>query len=257
MRVITVNTNGIRAAARKGFFDWLEKQDADVVCIQETKAQLHQLEDPIFHPQGYHCYYFDAVKKGYSGTALYCKKKPNKVIEGLGWDPADSEGRYIQADFDGVSVISMYLPSGSSSDEVQIKKEGFMANIFEHFKALRRKRREFIICADWNICHKEIDLKNWRPNRKNSGFLPHEREWLSSLFDDLGYVDAFREINTEEAQYTWWSNRGQAWANNVGWRLDYQVVTPGLVDKIQSEHIYKDQRFSDHAPLIMDYKIDY
>jgi exodeoxyribonuclease-3 len=165
MRVITVNTNGIRAAARKGFFEWLPQQNADVVCIQETKAQIDQLQDPIFHPEGYHCYYFDAEKKGYSGTALYCKKKPNKVTKGLGWDPADSEGRYIQADFDGVSVISMYLPSGSSSEEVQIKKEGFMANIFEHFKALRRKRREFIIWAEWDICHKAIDLKNLRGNR--------------------------------------------------------------------------------------------
>lgn len=257
MKVITVNTNGIRAAARKGFFDWLAKEQPDVVCIQETKAQVDQLSDPVFHPEGYHRYFFDAEKKGYSGTALYCKKKPNKVIKGLGWDPADSEGRYIQADFDGVSVISMYLPSGSSSETVQQKKEGFMTNIMEHFKSLRRKHREYIICADWNICHKEIDLKNWRPNRKNSGFLPHEREWLDTLFDEVGYVDAFREINQEAEQYTWWSNRGQAWANNVGWRLDYHVITPGLVDKIQSASVYKEERFSDHAPFIMEYDIDY
>jgi exodeoxyribonuclease-3 len=257
MRVITVNTNGIRAAGRKGFFEWLEGKDADVVCIQETKAQVDQLDDPMYHPAGYHCYYFDAEKKGYSGTALYCKKKPNKVTRGLGWDPADSEGRYIQADFDGVSVISMYLPSGSSSEIVQAKKEGFMANIQQHFKDLRRKRREFIICADWNICHKNIDIKNWKPNSKNSGFLPHERQWLDTLFDDMGYIDAFREINALEHQYTWWSNRGQAWANNVGWRLDYQVVSPGLKGKATAEEIYTEQRFSDHAPLIMDYAIDY
>mgnify|MGYP000465107735 CR=1 FL=1 len=257
MRVITVNTNGIRAAARKGFFQWLKTKDADVVCIQETKAQVHQLEDAMFHPEGYHCYYFDAEKKGYSGTALYCKKKPKKVTRGLGWDPADSEGRFIQADFDGVSVISMYLPSGSSSETVQIKKEGFMENVEAYFKSLRRKRREYIICADWNICHKEIDLKNWKPNRKNSGFLPHEREWLTKLYDEFGYVDAFREINQLEDQYTWWSNRGQAWAKNVGWRLDYQVVTPGLKDKVEAEEVYKEERFSDHAPLIMDYSIDY
>lgn len=257
MRVITVNTNGIRAAARKGFFEWLSTKDADVVCIQETKAQVHQLEDDVFHPEGYHCFYFDAEKKGYSGTALYCKKKPTKVIKGLGWDPADSEGRFIQADFDGVSVISMYLPSGSSSELVQIKKEGFMANVKKHFESLRRKRREYIICGDWNICHKEIDLKNWKPNRKNSGFLPHEREWLTHLFDELGYVDAFREVNSMGDQYTWWSNRGQAWSKNVGWRLDYQVVTPGLKDKVTAEEVYRDERFSDHAPLIMDYSIDY
>jgi exodeoxyribonuclease-3 len=257
MKVITVNTNGIRAAARKGFFDWLLNQQADVVCIQETKAQIDQLSDAVFHPEGYHCYYFDAEKKGYSGTALYCRKKPNKVIRGLGWDPADSEGRYIQADFDGVSVISLYLPSGSSSDERQQRKIQFMDNIMPHFKALRRKRREFIICADWNICHREIDLKNWKPNRKNSGFLPEERAWLDQLFDEVGYVDAFRVINQQAEQYTWWSNRGQAWAKNVGWRLDYHVITPGLVDKIQSAEIYKDQRFSDHAPFIMEYDVEH
>ena len=257
MRIITVNTNGIRAAARKGFFDWLPQQDADVVCIQETKAQIDQLSDPIFHPEGYHCYYFDAEKKGYSGTALFCKKEPTKITRGLGFDIADTQGRYIQADFDGVSVASIYFPSGSSGDEAQARKEIFLEHIMEYFKAARRKRREFIFCADWNICHKEIDLKNWRANRKNSGFLPHEREWLDVLFDEVGYVDAFREINQEEAQYTWWSNRGQAWANNVGWRLDYHTVTPGLKDKIQSASIYKDERFSDHAPFIMDYAIDY
>jgi len=257
MRVISVNTNGIRAAARKGFFDWLAMQDADVVCVQETKAQIDQLTDPVFHPVGYYSYYFDAEKKGYSGTALFCKKEPKSIVRGLGWDPADSQGRYIQADFDGVSVASIYLPSGSSGDEAQARKEVFMSNIMDHFKAMRRKRREFIFCADWNICHKEIDIKNWKGNRKNSGFLPHERAWLDDLYDDVGYVDAFRQINQEEDQYTWWSNRGQAWANNVGWRLDYHVITPGLVDKIQSASIYKDERFSDHAPFTIDYDIDY
>lgn len=257
MKVITVNTNGIRAAARKGFFEWLKKQDADVVCIQETKAQVEQLIDPMFYPEGYHCYYYDAEKKGYSGTALYCKQKPKQVIRGLGFDIADTQGRYIQADFDGVSVASIYLPSGSSGDEAQARKDVFLGHIMGHFKAMRRKRREFIFCADWNICHREIDLKNWRGNRKNSGFLPHEREWLDTLFDDVGYVDAFRAINQEAEQYTWWSNRGQAWANNTGWRLDYHVVTPGLVDKIQSASIYKEQRFSDHAPFIMEYDISY
>lgn len=255
MRVISINTNGIRAAARKGFFDWLAKQEADVVCVQETKAQLDQLSDPIFHPEGYHSYYCDAEKKGYSGTALFCKKKPTKVTTGLGFDIADTQGRYIQADFDGVSVASIYLPSGSSGDEAQARKDVFLGHIMEHFKAMRRKRREFIFCADWNICHKEIDLKNWRGNRKNSGFLPHEREWLDTLFDDVGYVDAFRQINQQEEQYTWWSNRGQAWDNNTGWRIDYQVATPGLKEKVVRAEIYKDERFSDHAPLTLEYDI--
>ena len=255
-KIITCNTNGIRAAARKGFFDWLSAEQADVVCIQETKAQVDQLTDPVFTPAGYHCYYNDAIKKGYSGTAIYSKVKPQKVITRLGWDPADSEGRYTQVDFKGLSVISLYLPSGSSSEQVLQKKLGFMDKFMEHLRALKRKRREVIICADWNICHQQIDLRNWRSNQKNSGFLPEERAWLDVLFDEVGYLDSFRLVNTEPDQYTWWSNRGQAWANNVGWRLDYQVITPKLADKVTAAAIYKDERFSDHAPQIMEYAID-
>ncbi|MBO6752436.1 MULTISPECIES: exodeoxyribonuclease III [Spongiibacter] len=252
MRIITANTNGIRAAARKGFFEWLATQDADVVCIQETKAQRDQLDDPQFHPEGYSVMYSDAEKKGYSGTAMYCKTPPKQFVTALGWDPADSEGRYIRADYDNISVISLYMPSGSSSDEAQAKKDDFLERIYPHFVELKEQGRELIICADWNICHKEIDLKNWKPNQKNSGFLPHERAWLDKLYDEAGFVDAFREIN-QEAVYTWWSNRGQAYANNVGWRLDYQVITPGLVDSIRDAWVYNDERFSDHAPFIMDY----
>ena len=255
-KIITCNTNGIRAAARKGFFEWLEGEQADVVCIQETKAQVDQLTDPVFTPVGYHCYYNDAVKKGYSGTALYSRVKPQNVITSLGWDPADSEGRYLQADYKGLSVISLYMPSGSSSEEVLQKKLRFMDIFMEHLRALRRKRREFIICADWNICHQQIDLKNWRSNQKNSGFLPQERAWLDVLYDEVGYIDSFRLVNTESEQYTWWSNRGQAWAKNVGWRLDYQVISPKLADKVQAANIYKEQRFSDHAPQIMEYDLE-
>ena len=255
-KIITCNTNGIRAAARKGFFDWLAGQQADVVCIQETKAQEDPLSDPVFMPVGYHCYYNDAQKKGYSGTALYSRVKPRDVVTRLGWEPLDSEGRYLQADFRDVSVISLYLPSGSSSDAAQERKDLFLERFLEHLRKLRRKRREFIICADWNICHKEIDLKNWRANQKNSGFLPRERAWLDTLFDELGYVDSFRLVNQQPDQYTWWSNRGQAWAKNVGWRLDYQVITPGLAARVSSADIYKDERFSDHAPHIMEYQLD-
>ncbi|HAW14861.1 MAG TPA: exodeoxyribonuclease III [Cellvibrionales bacterium] len=253
MRIISINVNGIRAAQRKGFFEWLAKQDADVVCLQEIKAQEEQLVDPVFYPEGYHCYYYDAVKKGYSGTALYCKQKPNKVTKGLGWEPCDSQARYIQADFDGISVVSMYVPSGSSKEEALARKLSFHDQIMPHFESLRRKRREYVICADWNTCHKEIDLKNWRPNRKNSGFLPIERAWLDSLYDDVGYLDGFRLLNQDADEYTWWSNRGQAYANNVGWRLDYHVITPGLKDKAQAAWVYRDERFSDHAPVIMDF----
>lgn len=257
MRIITANTNGIRSAHRKGFFEWLAQQNADVVCIQETKAQRDQLQDPVFTPEGYHCHYFDAQRKGYSGTAMYLKHEPKRFQVGLGWDPADSEGRVIRADYAKLSVVCLYLPSGSSSDEAQIKKYAFMERFFEDLKAMRKEKREFIISADWNIAHQPIDLKNWRSNQKNSGFLPEERTWLDRVYDELGYIDAFRLINQEPEQYTWWSNRGQAWAKNVGWRIDYQLITPGLRDKVKAVSIYKEERFSDHAPLIMDYEGDW
>ncbi len=254
MRVITANVNGIRAAERKGFFDWLAAQDADVVCIQETKAQEFQLEADAFRPDGYHCYYLDAEKKGYSGVAIFSRVKPSKVLRGLGWDEFDREARYLEAQFPGLSVVSLYLPSGSSGELRQEAKYRFLDQFLPHLQALRRKRREYIICGDWNIAHKEIDLKNWKGNRKNSGFLPEERAWLDTLFDEVGYVDAFRQVNQEAGQYTWWSNRGQARAKNVGWRIDYQIVTRGLADRVLSASVFKDEWFSDHAPLIMDYE---
>lgn len=256
MRVITANVNGIRAAERKGFFDWLAAQDADVVCIQETKAQEFQLEADAFRPDGYHCYYLDAEKKGYSGVAIFSRVEPAKVLRGLGWDEFDREARYIEAQFPGLSVVSLYLPSGSSSELRQEAKYRFLDQFLPHLQGLRRKRREYIICGDWNIAHKEIDLKNWKGNRKNSGFLPEERAWLDTLFDEVGYVDAFRQVNQEADQYTWWSNRGQARAKNVGWRIDYQIVTPGLGDKVLSASVFTDEWFSDHAPLIMDYEVE-
>jgi len=255
-KIITCNTNGIRSAARKGFFHWLDTQGADVVCIQETKAQEHQLGDAVFCPDGYHCYYNDAERKGYSGTALYSRVRPRRVVTRLGWEPADSEGRYLQADYRGLSLISLYMPSGSSSEEAQARKYRFMDRFLEHLRTLRRQRREFIICADWNICHKAIDLKNWRSNQKNSGFLPDERAWLDRVYDELGYIDSFRLVNTEPDQYTWWSNRGQARAKNVGWRLDYQVITPKLAGLVRAADIYREQHFSDHAPQIMEYDLE-
>jgi exodeoxyribonuclease III len=255
VKVISVNVNGIRAAHRKGFFDWIQKEKADVICIQETKAQIDQLIDEILQPKGYHACFNDAVKKGYSGTAIYSKKKPDKITNKLGWEVADTEGRYLQADFGKLSVVSLYLPSGSSKEERQLLKYEFLDQFNPVLKKMRRQRREYIICGDWNIAHKEIDLKNWKANQKNSGFLPEERAWMDQLFDDVGMVDSFRVVNQEPDQYTWWSNRGQAWAKNVGWRIDYQVVTPGLKDKIKSVSIYKDERFSDHAPLITNYDL--
>ena len=253
MRVITANVNGIRSAARKGFYEWLVQQDADVVCLQETKAQEHQLDDDIYCPAGYHCYYHDAEKKGYSGVAIYSRHKPDKVRMGIGWDDFDCEGRYLQIDLGKLSVVSLYMPSGSSKEERQNFKFDIMDRLMPVLKKYRRQQREYIICGDWNIAHKKIDIKNWRGNQKNSGFLPEERAWMDELFGPAGFVDAFRVVNDKEDQYTWWSNRGQAWAKNVGWRIDYQVITPGLAGKVLAESIYKDERFSDHAPLIIDY----
>lgn len=253
MRIITCNTNGIRSAAQKGFFEWLATTDADVVCIQETKAQESQLVDEIFHPQGYHCFYHDAVKKGYSGTAVYSRKKPLSVKAKLDIELNDTEGRWLQVEFENTIVISLYMPSGSSGDERQQKKFEFMDDLLPIFKELALHDKAVVICADWNICHKEIDLKNWRGNRKNSGFLPEERQWMDDLLNIHGFTDSFRELHPEEAIYTWWSNRGQAYANDVGWRLDYHLVNRHLVGKAISASVYKGEKFSDHAPLIIDY----
>ncbi len=254
MKIITLNVNGIRSAARKGFVEWMLAQNADVVCLQETKAQEHQLAKTI-HPEGYHAYFFDAQKPGYSGVAIYTRHKPLKITTGLGWEIADNEGRYIQIDFNHISIASLYMPSGSSGETRQAIKFEFLECFEAFLQTIKKQPREFIICGDWNIAHKNIDLKNWRGNQKNSGFLPAERAWLDKVFDSMGFVDAFRVVNQELDQYTWWSNRGQAWAKNVGWRIDYQIITPGLADKVKTAEIYKAQRFSDHAPLVMEYEI--
>jgi exodeoxyribonuclease III len=255
VRVISLNVNGIRSAASKGFFEWLAQQDADVVCLQETKAQEHQLAESCYRPPGYHVYFHDAEKKGYSGVALYTRVPPLRVTMGLGWADMDHEGRYIQADFDGLSVASVYLPSGSSGPERQAIKFSFLERFTPFLRALRAQPRELILCGDWNIAHKAIDLKNWRSNQKNSGFLPEERAWMDELFGPEGFVDAFRVVNQEPEQYTWWSNRGRAWEKNVGWRIDYHVITPGLRDRVRAASIYKAQRFSDHAPLTIEYAV--
>lgn len=255
MRIISANTNGIRSAAKKGFFDWMKQQVADVVCIQETKARLHQLEEDraLFFPEGYHCYYHDAEKKGYSGVAIYARIEPDAVISGMGCAEFDAEGRYIEARFGNLSVISLYLPSGSSGEERQQAKYRCMDYFLPHLVQMKADGRDVVICGDWNIAHQNIDIKNWKGNLKNSGFLPEERAWLDKLFNELEFVDGFREVNQEAEQYTWWSNRGQAWAKNVGWRIDYQILSPSLKSTVIAASIYKDERFSDHAPLIMDY----
>lgn len=257
LRVITANLNGIRSAQRKGFFDWLAAQSADFVCLQELKAQTADMTAEMLNPAGYFGYFHYAEKKGYSGVGIYARKQPERIVEGLGVPEFDAEGRYIELVYETLSVISVYLPSGSSGEVRQEAKYRFMDHFFGHLRELVRSGREVVLCGDWNIAHKAIDLKNWKSNQKNSGFLPEERAWLSRVLDELGWVDVYRQIHpdaTDEA-YTWWSNRGQAWAKNVGWRLDYQIATPTLATAATRAAIYKDERFSDHAPLTIDYDI--
>ncbi len=255
MRIVTLNVNGIRSAARKGFFDWLPTTGADVVCLQEIKAGLADVAGEPFHPPGWHAEWHPAERPGYSGVALLSRRRPDRVVRGFGSAEFDPEGRYLEARFGDLCVVSLYVPSGSSSPERQAAKFRFMDEFTPHLERLRRSRRRYLLCGDWNIAHREIDLRNWRSNQKNSGFLPEERAWLDGLFGDRGFVDGFRAVDPRPDQYTWWSNRGQAWAKNVGWRIDYQVGTPNLRGAARAAAIYKDTRFSDHAPLLMDYAV--
>lgn len=253
MRIISLNLNGIRSAVNKGLLDWLPRQKADVVCVQEIKAHAMDLTDAMRNPGSLKGYFHFAEKKGYSGVGLYCRREPDRLIEGFGIPDIDSEGRYLEAWFGSLSVVSFYVPSGSTSEERLAVKFRFLERSIPRLHELAISGRDVIICGDWNIAHKEIDLKNWRANQKNSGFLPEERAWLSGLFDHLGFVDVFRRVDTRAEQYTWWSNRGRAWAKNVGWRLDYQIATPAIAAKVSATSIYKARRFSDHAPLTIDY----
>jgi len=255
LRVISLNLNGIRSAARKGWLDWAAAQQADVLCVQELKAQEADLDDSLRVVGGLHGQFHCAEKKGYSGVGVYSRKAPQAVRVGFGNPEFDAEGRYIEADFGAFTAVSIYLPSGSSSEERQQAKFRFMDCFLPHLVELAASGREIVLCGDWNIAHMEKDLKNWRSNQKNSGFLPEERAWLTRVFDEVGWVDVYRRLHPEatDESYTWWSNRGQAWAKNVGWRLDYQIATPALAASARRAAIYKDQRFSDHAPLTIDY----
>jgi len=258
LRIITLNLNGIRSAARRGLFDWLGRQAADIVCLQELKAQVGDMSRQLLNPEGLFGYFHYAEKKGYSGVGLYCRRQPDRIVEGLGIADIDAEGRYIQADFGRLSVISVYLPSGSSSSDRQEAKFRFMAHFRPHLDALARSGRDVLLCGDWNIAHREIDLKNWKGNLKNSGFLPEERAWIGDLFDAGGFVDVYRRLHPDAGgeAYTWWSNRGQARAKNVGWRIDYHVATPALAATARRAAVFKERWFSDHAPLTIDYDYD-
>ncbi len=256
-RILTLNVNGIRSAGNKGLFKWLPKADADIVCLQEVKAHETDIPEQWRYPDDLHGFFHCAQKKGYSGTALYAKKQPLRVKTGFGVPEFDGEGRYVEAEFRDVTVVSVYFPSGSSGPHRQESKYRFLEVFFPHLQRLRDQARatsrEVIVCGDVNIAHKEIDLKNWRANQKNSGFLPEERAWLTKVIEDLGWVDVFRRVDPRPEQYTWWSNRGRAWAKNVGWRIDYQLATAGIAAKAKRVEIFKSRRFSDHAPLIIDY----
>jgi exodeoxyribonuclease-3 len=253
LRIVTLNLNGIRSAVNKGFLPWMISHNADVVCVQEIKAQAKDLPEDVRNPRGYLGYFHYSDRPGYSGVGLYCRREPDRIVEGLNIPDIDSGGRYIEARYGDLSIVSVYIPSGSSSPERLAVKFRFMERFIDPLHKLAASGRQIILCGDWNVAHREIDLKNWRSNRKNSGFLPEEREWLSGVFDKLGYVDVFRLINKEPEQYTWWSNRGQAWAKNVGWRIDYHIATPDIAHRARRVDIYKAQRFSDHAPLTIDY----
>jgi exodeoxyribonuclease-3 len=275
MRIISLNANGIRSAANKGVFDWLADQSADLVCVQELKAQGPDLTEAHTRINGSargdlfaHLHW--AEKKGYSGVAVFSHQAPAEVKAGIGVSEFDLEGRVLRADFEAgqwglgakpLSVVSLYAPSGSASDERQASKFRFLDVFYPVLQAWmqehRQTGREFVICGDWNIAHTEQDLKNWKGNLKNSGFLPEERAWFGRMLSELGWVDVYRQLYPQatEEGYTWWSNRGQAWVKNVGWRIDYQIATPGLAARAQSAQIHKASRFSDHAPLIIDYAL--
>ncbi|MCX6108319.1 MAG: exodeoxyribonuclease III [Proteobacteria bacterium] len=255
MKVITCNVNGIRSATTKGLWPWLSEQGADFICLQEVRAKLEHLPANAAEMNGYHAYFNLAAKPGYSGVALYAKRQPEHVTRTLGLPILEDEGRYLQLDYAKLSVISAYFPSGSSSPERQSIKYDLLDHMALKLEQFRRVKREFILTGDLNIAHKEIDLKNWRGNKKNSGFLPLERAWMDMLLDRLGYVDAFRVVNQSPDQYTWWSNRGAAYEKNVGWRIDYQIVSPGLKHLVRKASIYQEERFSDHAPLSINYDL--
>jgi exodeoxyribonuclease-3 len=254
MRIISFNANGIRSAASKDFFAWFQEQNADVLCVQETKAQEHQLSDYLFRPEGYNVFFRDAsTKKGYSGVAIYCKQKPDVVLTELGWPAFDEEGRYLEVRFGDLSVVSLYLPSGSSKDERQQFKFEVMDWIRLKFVDMLASGRKFVVCGDWNIAHTALDIKNAKSNEKNSGFLPAERDWMTALIDQDGWVDAYRALKPHGKDYTWWSQRGAARAKNVGWRIDYQMISPNMKMKLHHCSISMEPKFSDHAPFTVDY----
>ncbi|MBZ4209908.1 MAG: exodeoxyribonuclease III [Rhodoferax sp.] len=259
-KLTSLNLNGIRSASSKGLEAWLAQSRPDCICVQEVKAQAPDVAGRFEQLADLRAYFHFAEKKGYSGVAVYTRQEPSDVRVGYGSSEFDAEGRYVELRFDRGSVkrsiISCYFPSGSSGEERQQAKYRFLAEFYPHLAQLKRER-EFILCGDVNIAHQEIDLKNWKGNRKNSGFLPDERAWMSKLLGEAGLVDVYRRLHPEATDdcYTWWSNRGQAYAKNVGWRLDYHLATSTLAQGARSAQIYKTEKFSDHAPITIEYDL--
>jgi exodeoxyribonuclease-3 len=253
MRIVTCNVNGLRSAHAKGFTEWMRKQKPDVVCMQEIKAHETDLPRELLAPRGLHAFFHPAEKRGYSGVAIYAKRQPQNVVMGLGIPEFDAQGRFLQADFGALSVVSLYMPSGTMGEEAQKRKYKFMDRFMPKLEWMRKCGREFVICGDWNIAHKEIDVKNWKTNQKTTGFLPQEREWLTRVFERHGFVDVFRRIDPSPDRFTWWVQWANARARNIGWRIDYQIATPGIAKLATAASIYTAQVFSDHAPLVVDF----
>jgi exodeoxyribonuclease III len=255
LKVITLNCNGIRSAARKGFYAWMEAQDPDFVCLQETKAQEHQLPLEAAAVAHYTGVFLDAERKGYSGVAIYARREPERIVRGFGWPEYDREARWLQFDYGALSIVSLYVPSGSMGPARQAVKEAFLGLFRGHLERLRGDGRSYIICGDFNIAHKEVDVYNPIRCSGISGFFPHERAWMESILSDLGWVDGFRVVNQEPKQFSWWSNFQNAFERNNGWRIDYELLTPELRASVRSASIYRGARFSDHAPVIMEYDL--
>ncbi|MGW3622196.1 exodeoxyribonuclease III [Streptomyces sp. NPDC000880] len=264
LTVTTVNVNGLRAAAKKGFVQWLAGTDADAICLQEVRAEAHQLPDEVREPDGWHTVHAPAGAKGRAGVSLYTRREPDAVRIGFGSTEFDGSGRYVEADLPGVTVASLYLPSGEVGTDRQDEKIRFMGEFLPYLRELKARAaangREVVVCGDWNIAHREVDLKNWKGNKKNSGFLPEEREWLSRVFDEAEYVDVVRALHPDQdGPYSWWSYRGRAFDNDTGWRIDYQVATAGLAGRAVKAWVERaathGERWSDHAPVTAVYEL--
>ncbi|MDX5298825.1 MAG: exodeoxyribonuclease III [Gammaproteobacteria bacterium] len=256
MRVVSISVNGLARAIENGFFDWIAQQNADVVCVQDHRVRAWEVDDPRFRPPGYEAYFIDAEDQQRGGVGIYSRHFPKAIMYGFAYGPADRDGRFIQADFDKVSVASVLAPCALGNEGEQAEKDGFMSAFIGHMQKTLRKRRQFIFCTNLQTAHQVTDASPRYHKLDASGFLPHERAWMDELFDNAGCVDAFREINREGNQFTWWPEWARGWRKQAGIRVDYQILTPGIRSAIRAGFIDRDTRFSDHAPLVMDYAIE-